>query len=124
MQLLRCVLVFLETQSWLRREVDPGDTEETSDDNSFLGALLSAVDYIISIFHAPLEAKGMCIASIQDELEEVVDYARKYQGLIDPRSGERACNSAYACRDGKMLVVTKNRIKRVGVWQRQLCSLR
>ena len=31
-----------------------------------------------------------------------------YQGLIDPRSGERACKSAYACRDGKMLVVTKN----------------
>ena len=37
-----------------------------------------------------------------------------HQGLIDPRSGERACNSAYACRDGKMLVVTKNRTKRVG----------
>ena len=31
------------------------------------------------------------------------------QGLIDPRSGERACNSAYACRDGEVLVVTKNR---------------
>ena len=30
-----------------------------------------------------------------------------YQGLIDLRSGERACNSAHACRDGKMLVVTK-----------------
>ena len=29
------------------------------------------------------------------------------QGLIDPQSGERACNSAYACRDGKMLVVTQ-----------------
>ena len=28
------------------------------------------------------------------------------QGLIDPRSGERACNSAYACRDGEVLVVT------------------
>ena len=28
----------------------------------------------------------------------------------------------YACRDGKMLVVTKNRTKRVGGWQRQLCS--
>ena len=27
-------------------------------------------------------------------------------------------------RDGKMLVVTKNRTKRVGGWQRQLCSLR
>ena len=36
------------------------------------------------------------------------------KGLIDPRSVERACNSAYACRDGKMLVVTKNRTKCVG----------
>ena len=32
-----------------------------------------------------------------------------HQGLIDPQSGERACNSAYACRDGDVLVVTKNR---------------
>ena len=31
------------------------------------------------------------------------------QGLIDPRSGERACNYAYACRAGEVLVVTKNR---------------
>ena len=30
------------------------------------------------------------------------------QGLIDPRSGERACNSAYACRDGKMLKMEPN----------------
>ena len=47
------------------------------------------------------------------------------QGLIDPRSGERACNSAYmyACRDDEMLVVTKNRTKCVGGWQRQLCRL-
>ena len=43
--------------------------------------------------------------------------------FIDLRSGERACNSAYACRDGKMLVVTKNRTKCVGRSQRQLCSL-
>ena len=35
--------------------------------------------------------------------------ARFRHGLIDPRSGERAYNSAYACRDGKVLVVTKNR---------------
>ena len=28
-----------------------------------------------------------------------------YQGLIDRRSGERACNFAYACRDSKMLVL-------------------
>ena len=37
-----------------------------------------AVEYLISIFHIPLEAKGMCVASIQDEVEDVVSYARKY----------------------------------------------
>ena len=31
-----------------------------------------------------------------------------YQGLIDPRS---ACNSAYACRDGKVLVVSSLSLK-------------
>ena len=55
---------------------------------------------------------------------EYLPLPHQYQGLIDPQSGERACNSAYACRDGKMLVVIKNRTKRVGGWQRQLCSLR
>ena len=30
------------------------------------------------------------------------------QGLINPRSRERACNSAYACRDGKMLKIEPN----------------
>ena len=36
-------------------------------------------------------------------------HTQLYQGLIDSRSGERACNSVYACRDGEMLAVTKNR---------------
>ena len=31
------------------------------------------------------------------------------QGIIDSRRAEGACNSACACRDGEMLVVTKNR---------------
>ena len=37
-----------------------------------------AVEYVISIFRAPLEASGMRVASIEDELEDVVDFARKY----------------------------------------------
>ena len=32
----------------------------------------AAVEYIISIFRIPLEAKGMCAASIQDEVEDVI----------------------------------------------------
>ena len=42
---------------------------------------MDAVEYIISLFRAPLEAKGMCAASVQDELEDVVDFARKYLPL-------------------------------------------
>ena len=30
------------------------------------------------------------------------------QGLIDPQSGERACNSVYACRDGWLLKIKPN----------------
>lgn len=37
-----------------------------------------AVEYIISVFRTPLEAKGMCVASIQDEVEDGVSYAQKY----------------------------------------------
>ena len=43
-------------------------------------------------------------------------------GMIRGLLEERACNSPYACRE--MLVVTKNRIKCMGGWQRQLCGLR
>ena len=33
----------------------------------------------------------------------------KCVSCINPRSGERPCDSAYACRDGEVLVVTKNK---------------
>lgn len=72
--------MFLETQSWQKRL--PEDFEEldgaemsTSDD---CGEVWEAVEYIITTFRAPLEAKGMCVPSIQDEVEDVVSYARKY----------------------------------------------
>ena len=81
MQLLRSILVFLETQSWLRKK-DPTVVDDTASDDDSLATILGAVEYIISIFRAPLEAKGMCIATIQDEVEEVVDYARKYLPLL------------------------------------------
>ena len=36
------------------------------------------MEHITSVFQSPLEVKGVAIESIQDEVEEVVDYARKY----------------------------------------------
>ena len=37
-----------------------------------------SVEYIDTHFRAPLETVRANLASIQDELEEVVDYSRKY----------------------------------------------
>ena len=68
LQLLRSLSVFLETQSWMRR--DEPDSSET--DQSFFMEILQAVEYLVALFRAPLEAKGVCIASIQDELEDIV----------------------------------------------------
>jgi len=72
---------FLDTQCWVQKnESNVADPEEGGEDKSLL-SLLDAVEHIVSLFHAPLEAKGMCVASVQNELEDVVDFARKYLPL-------------------------------------------
>ena len=60
--MLRSILVFLDTQSWV-----------CADDNE----IKAAVEFIISHFGEPLEAAHINLASIQDELEEIVDYICK-----------------------------------------------
>jgi hypothetical protein len=45
---------------------------------SGLEEITTATDYILSLFRAPLEAKGACLSSFNDELEEIITYARKY----------------------------------------------
>ena len=49
-KLLLAILVFIETQSWVQKDND-GD-EEMHD-------IYLAVNYIVSIFRAPLEARGV-----------------------------------------------------------------
>ena len=39
------------------------------------------MEYILKVFREPLEAKGACIFSLQDEADEVVDFYRKFSGL-------------------------------------------
>ena len=70
--MLRFILVFLDTQSWVKN----ADTE--ADD---LSEIVAAVEYITSHFREPLEVVSANLASIQDEVEEVVDYARKYLSI-------------------------------------------
>ena len=70
-QLMRSMMVFLETQTW-QSYSDAQD--EILDD---FAEVRTAVEYIISTFRILLQAKGMCVASIQDEVEDV-SYVMKY----------------------------------------------
>ena len=70
-QLLRSFLVFIDTTNWIHR------LSESNDDVS-MGEVVNAVEYITGIFRFPLEAKGMCLSSIQNEIEEVIEFSRKY----------------------------------------------
>lgn len=78
---MRSILVFFETQNWQKSFRQSEDSSEDHDgmlDLDDFAEVRAAVEYIISIFRIPLEAKGMCVASIQDKVEDVVSYARKY----------------------------------------------
>ena len=78
LQLLKSLLVFLETQSWMARdETDSSEPDSSETKQSSFMEILQAVEYLISLFHAPLEAKCVCITSIQDELEDIVEYSKK-----------------------------------------------
>ena len=71
-KLLRSIIVFLDTRCWSR----PMTNEDSSgDDNT---QVKEAVEAIVSIFREPLEAKGTSTFSIQDEVDEVVDFYRQY----------------------------------------------
>ena len=72
-KILRAISVFLDTQSW-RFSPSNGTTEEEYE-------IREAVEYIMSHCREPLEAKGVNLANIQDELEEIVPYAWKFLSI-------------------------------------------
>ena len=82
-KMLRCILTFLDTQSWRRPVTGNSDnsSDDDEDDDHVLSEILSAVEYITSIFREPLEAKGVNLPSVRDELEEIVRYSRKYLSI-------------------------------------------
>ena len=69
-ELLRSILLFLDTQSWQLQEAE---SDENSDDrlSEIKGAL-------VKITEAPLEARGINITASLDEVEDIVEYARAY----------------------------------------------
>ena len=69
--LMRSILLILDTQSWQ-------DLEENSSDDR-MSEIKSAVVSLTQFFRAPLEAKGVDLSSILDEIEDIVEYSRASQ---------------------------------------------
>ena len=68
-KMFRAILVFLDTQSWCPSgRSEHSETEENDD----LAEIREAVECITSHFREPLQAKGISLANIQDETEEIV----------------------------------------------------
>ena len=51
---------------------------DDDDDDDRLSEVKAALVSITDVFRAPLEAKRVNLISIQDEIEDIVDYARTY----------------------------------------------
>ena len=82
MKLLRSILVFLDTRSWIVCPCSSNTSDESElDVEQDFEQIISATDYIISLFRVPLEAKQASLSSFSDELEEAVTFARKYVSL-------------------------------------------
>ncbi len=90
-KLLRSLLVFLETQTWVKRLhardvsvdslLDDNDGTCTCTTDASLDEVKDAVEHIATHFKKPLEAKGLLSFSLPDEVEEIVEYGRTYLSL-------------------------------------------
>jgi len=90
--LLRAILQLLDTQNWMPRhghgsskqkEVTASDNDEDHllDEDECLDEIKSSIDKIAEFFRVPLEAKGIDLCFILDEVEEAVQYSRKYLNI-------------------------------------------
>lgn len=79
--LLRAILAFLDTRGWTCRIDDRRSEVDDDCDDPTLSEVKTAVEYIISHFREPLQASGIDLTDIQDEVEEIVEYARQYLSI-------------------------------------------
>ena len=97
--MLRSILVFIDTQSWLRKgnesnedigsslidlsnsDAEAAELEPDDSVDSTLASIYNAVNYVSSSFKEPLEKQGNGLLLLHDETEEVICYSRKYFAL-------------------------------------------
>ena len=68
----------MHTQSWIKRHSTYGDSE---DEDILLEQVSDAIEFLCSHFREPLEATGVDIPTLRDEVEDVVIYARSYLSI-------------------------------------------
>ena len=69
--IVKVIFSFFDTKNWIHRLIE-------SNDDVSMSEVMNAVEYITGIFKSFLEAKGMCLSSIQDEIEEVIEFSLEY----------------------------------------------
>ena len=78
-KLLCSILLFIDTQGWQVKSSSTDTGMSDSDDGEDnLDRIKSAMESITSAFRVPLEAKGVNLSSLHDEIEEHVDHARRH----------------------------------------------
>lgn len=82
-KLLRSILVFLETQTWVKHtnNVSADSILDDEDSDSSLEEVKKTVQHIATHFREPLLGKGLSTFSLPDEIEDIVEYARTYLSL-------------------------------------------
>ena len=72
-ELLRSILLFLDTQSWQLQEIE---SDENSDGR--MSEIKGALVKISDMFQALLETRGINITASLNEVKDIVEYARAY----------------------------------------------
>jgi hypothetical protein len=99
-KLLRGLLIFLGTQTWRPVATDENDLEsaESSPGDKSLSEVSSAVELIATTFREPLEAVGVNLLVLQDQITEVVEYARSYLS-IETEAYHKVWYKLHVCPD-------------------------
>ena len=103
MKLIRALLVFIDTQSWMKKHESPsGPDSELEDgfdfDDPSLMEVKSAIELIFLSFIDPLEAHDVSLSILLDEIEDVIDYARRYL-VLESTDYRKVWYNLHICPD-------------------------
>ena len=96
--LLRAILAFLDTQTWRQVSTDTAESESDSQPDKSLSEVVAAVELIATTFREPLESVGVNLLVLQDEVKEVVEYARNYLSIENERY-HKVWYNLHVCQD-------------------------